>query len=414
MAAKPYVSDAPGTTWYVASDAVDGAGDGSLDNPYSLSDALSLTWDDARPGDTFLLRGGTYSGDFTCTLRGMGRRPITIRPYPGEVVVIDAGLDFQGAYTLWDCDHRIVFRWSKWTGRENTTGTGPDGLNWKPFDIYTPGIQFRNAIIHDYSNVGLWDTATGAAYYGCVTYNIGYLDTDRGHGHILYTQNDTPAKLIKHCMGFNNFGWGVHAYTENGAINNFEFVENVMFRCGILDRNGAHPNFLLGGGKVADTSLWDGNCAYGPNLQFYGKGATNVTFTDNYLPGGVTGTVEYVTNENNVTAPPAEGGTHIRLYADDYDANRAYLVIYNWDNLDDVSVDVSGMFEAGDTLYLWSVQAGVNEAGERQDRAPYTVAPDGTITVDMRASEHPVATPYQWTAPDTTFPTFGAFVVERE
>jgi hypothetical protein len=37
----------------------------------------------------------------------------------------------------------------------------------------------------------------------------------------------------------------------------------------------------------------------------------------------------------------------------------------------------------------------------------------GTITVDMRAISHTVSTPYYWTAPATTFPEFGAFVLEK-
>lgn len=386
---------------------------GTLQDPLTLSEALASSR--ILPGHTVWLRGGVYRyDDLTCALVGTAESPITIKPYPGEVAVIDAGFDLNGAYTLWDCDYRIVFRWSGWTGRENTEGIDTTGLNAKGHDLFAPGVQFRHAIIHDFSNVGFWTHATGGIYYGCATYNIGYLGTDRGHGHLLYTQNDTPAKLIKHNIGCNNFGWGIHAYTEGGTINNFNFIENTMFNTGSLDPNRANPTYLLGGSVVADTSLWDGNCAYGPGLQFYGNGAINVTLINNYIPGGVSGIVTYTLTENNVTAPPAEGGTHTRLYADDYSTERAYLTVYNWDNLNSVSVDVSSVFVPGDTLYLWSVQAGVNEAGVRQDRVAYTVAGDGTIAVDMRASEHPVAAPYQWAAPPTTFPTFGAFVVERD
>lgn len=384
---------------------------GSIERPMTITEALSSL--KIKPGHTVWLRGGVYNYDaLTCALQGTEEAPITFKPFPGEIAVIDAGWTANGAYTVWDCDYRIIFRWSGWTGRENTEGADASGLNAKGHDINTPGVQFRNAIIHDYSNVGFWSPATAGIYYGCVTYNIGYLGTDRGHGHILYTQNNMPEKLIKHCMGFNNFGWGIHAYTEDGTINNLLFVENVMFQTGGLDPNRDNPTYLLGGDVSATTSLWDGNCAYGPGMQFYGKGAVNVTFKNNYIPGGVTGIVEYALDENNVISAP-ENGTHIRLYPDDYTPERAYLAIYNWDGLDTVTVDVSDVFSPGDTLYLWSVQAGVDEVGERQDRAAYTVAQDGTIDVDMRASEHPVAEPYEWEAPETTFPTFGAFVVER-
>lgn len=380
---------------------------GSIDAPLTLAEASATVR--IKPSHTVWLRGGVYSGDIVCAFTGTEAQPVTIRPYPGEVAVIDGDLTFNGAYQTWLCDHRVIFRWSGWTGRESETNSS--AINGRAFDIYTPGVQFRHAIIHDYTSVGFWTDAVGGVFYGCVIYHSGYLGPVRGSGHLLYTQNNTPAKNIKHNLGFNSFGWGIHGYTENGTINNFNFIENTMFNTGAL--SSLRATYLLGGSVVANTSLWDGNCAYGPGLQFYGKGATDVTFQNNYIPGGVSGTVTYTLNENNVITTP-ESGTEIRLHADDYSTERAYLTIYNWDEADSVAVDVSAIFDAGDSLKLWAVQAGVDASGVQQDVTDYTVALDGTITVDMRAVTHSaVAVPYEWTAPATTFPEFGCFVVTR-
>lgn len=393
-------------------------GNGSLAYPWTLTLAVQTAL--IQPGDTVWLRGGVYRyDDLTCVLVGTAESPITVKPYPGEVAVIDAGLDLNGAYTLWDCDYRIVFRWSGWTGRENTEGVDTTGLNSRSFNINGPGIELRHAIILDYDNVGFWAPAEQATLYGCVSGHHGWMGTDRGHGHACYTQNAVPSKLIKHCFFLPGFAWGIHAYGTDGAFDDYLIIQNVAYGAGRL-RSPYSPsdNILIGGeGGTADNNLIDGNNTYDSRagLLSYGGGWTNTVVRNNYMPEGVSLDLDGMSeNTNNVTAPPAEGGTHARLYADDYSTERAYLTVYNWDNLNSVSVDVSSVFVPGDTLYLWSVQAGVNEAGVRQDRVAYTVAGDGTIAVDMRASEHPVAAPYQWTAPPTTFPTFGAFVVERD
>jgi hypothetical protein len=51
-----------------------------------------------KPGDTLYLRGGTYHEAVTLSRSGTPQKPITIRSYPGELAVLDAGLrDFYEA-----------------------------------------------------------------------------------------------------------------------------------------------------------------------------------------------------------------------------------------------------------------------------------------------------------------------------
>ena len=45
-----------------------------------------------RPGDTLCLRQGTYYESVIIGLRATAEQPITIRSYPGELAIIDAGL----------------------------------------------------------------------------------------------------------------------------------------------------------------------------------------------------------------------------------------------------------------------------------------------------------------------------------
>src|SRR5262245_60326805 len=80
-------------------------GDGTMQKPWSLQKALSNS-SAAKPGDTIWLRAGTYTGNWTNSLRGAPRKPIVVRQYPGERVTLDGigsdktpTLTVVGAYT---------------------------------------------------------------------------------------------------------------------------------------------------------------------------------------------------------------------------------------------------------------------------------------------------------------------------
>lgn len=46
-----------------------------------------------EPGDTLYLRGGTYYENVYISLAGTAEAPVTVRSYPGELVVIDGGIE---------------------------------------------------------------------------------------------------------------------------------------------------------------------------------------------------------------------------------------------------------------------------------------------------------------------------------
>ncbi len=79
----------------------DDAGAGSREKPWrSINAALPRL----KPGDTLLLRGGTYYENVYCAVVGTPEQPITIRSYPGETAVLDGGLpEFQQSpATAWE------------------------------------------------------------------------------------------------------------------------------------------------------------------------------------------------------------------------------------------------------------------------------------------------------------------------
>ena len=81
-----------------------GIGDGSEGLPFgNLQDAAAS----ANPGDTIVLRGGTYTSAGAFSNSGTASSPITIRPFPGEKPVFDIagkwdGLDIAGSYLTFE------------------------------------------------------------------------------------------------------------------------------------------------------------------------------------------------------------------------------------------------------------------------------------------------------------------------
>jgi len=59
---------------------------------------MALSSPNVIPGDTIYLHGGTYTGNFTCSVSGTEALPITVQAYPGETVIIDGGLTVTGDY----------------------------------------------------------------------------------------------------------------------------------------------------------------------------------------------------------------------------------------------------------------------------------------------------------------------------
>ena len=75
---------------------------GSRDSPFRTLTAAASA---AKPGDTILVRGGTYSHERVFIRHsGVAGSPITVKPYPGERVVLDGQADTVNGANLWFTD----------------------------------------------------------------------------------------------------------------------------------------------------------------------------------------------------------------------------------------------------------------------------------------------------------------------
>lgn len=380
----------------------------ALSNPSSL-----LTGDGY--GKCLHLLDGTYQDDFVSqsSMSGQANYPITIEPYNNGRAKIDGSITWRGNNLL--AKNLEIIDLDFLTRTTATSGSNPpdipvnQGMNIFP-ECYN--IIFVNCIIHDCRQGFYVDfRAQNIEFNGCIIFNNGWIGPDRWHGHGAYIQNQNGGVKLKNCIIFNQAGYGVHAYGEIG-----QYLDNIIidgctcFKNGEFGVGTTANNILVGGyGIVANNVVLRNNMTYGNTKGVnigYNGGATGVVLTDNYFPDGIKKVNATIDTETGNHYGPATGNQAF-LIANDYDTNRANLTIYNEAGSDTVNMDVSSVFNVGDSINAINVQ------DYFVDIQSLTVAGDGTIPVDMQAANRSVVAPQGLTAPATTFPDFGCFVLER-
>jgi hypothetical protein len=258
-------------------------GDGSVDKPLTLAAALSAR-SPARPGDAIILRGGVYRGAFESGLAGAEDRPVLVRPFRGERATIDGSLTVRGAWT--------IYRGFEVTNSaEDRSRERPAGLN-----IFGRHTKFINLVVHDAGNgMAFWSAASDSEIYGCIIYRNGWQAPDpaRGSGHGIYAQNETGVKRIIDNIICNQFGWGIHAYAQEGSLKGFDIEGNVVFNNGSATRQGyRYDNILIGGYRPAERISVISNYTYhtpgkgGRNRLGYTASNKDAVVKDNYFAGG--------------------------------------------------------------------------------------------------------------------------------
>jgi hypothetical protein len=164
------------------------------------------------------------------------------------------------------------------------------------FTFVGPYNKLINCIVHNNGNdgVGFWTPAIDSEIYGCIIYNNGYRDDDRGHGHGIYSQNSSGTKLIRDNILFNSFGLGIQIYTEGGSIKGFHIEGNILFNSGLPSDDFLERQILVGGKQPADRIVIKSNYFYNrPNysskasLQLgYHAPSINAEVVNNYLVNG--------------------------------------------------------------------------------------------------------------------------------
>jgi len=431
----------PPTGGFHVTPAGTAGGDGSMASPWDLRTALAGP-SAVVAGSTIWVHGGTYAGTFSASLSGTAEGPIVVRAWPGDRVTLDGAGD--GAAVL-SVDGEYARYWgleitNTDTGNRETTMTGSS-----PPDIVRGGgvninrgtdVRFINLVVHDTAQgISFWRDAVDSEIYGCLVSLNGWDAPDRPHGHAIYTQNLTGTKRIHDNVLFFGFSYGVHAYTEGGSIQGFDFVGNALFQTGTGTagpREGG-SDFLIGGLQPAGRINVQDNFGWSrerdrtvlrigysvDNLDVtvrdnYVVGRTNfgapwmsIAMTGNTFVGAVDGDVMTSMYPDNayLTTDPTEPAVFVR--PNRYEPGRANVIVYNWSRAASVDFDPSAALTVGARYEIRDVQ---DFFGAPVATGTYT---GGTISLPMsdRAPAQPVGIPDGIEASERSEPDFGVFVL---
>lgn len=376
---------APGADFF-ASPAGSPAGNGSQSQPWDLATVMAGP-PAVRPGDRVLLFGGVYRGSFTSRIQGDAKLRVTLQPLGAQRVTIDGGIYILGPWVTYrdlEIMNSSPVRISK------DAGPSPSDIpQITGFNVHAANVQLINNIIHDTTQgIGVWSDAPDSEVYGNILFYNGWLSPEDAHGHAIYAQNSTGSKILEDNIAFQQFGHGIHIYGSDKAhIDYIQVLGNILFNNGFKNQEflpGFQRNILLGGGSTALDPVVISNYTYYPpsiagskgdnNFGHYmgGAGCSNLTLENNYFVAGYVSITRYKCTVRSVhgntifgpvrslaeapdssftpwefpnnrffdlTAPPT--GVEAFVRANRYENGRGHIVVYNWDRLDSVRVDIS-------------------------------------------------------------------------
>ena len=182
-----------------------------------------------------------------------------------------------------------------------------------------------------------------------------------------------PGSTIKHNIFYDQLGYGIQAYgTSDAAFLGSDITENVFAYGGVI--LGGLSSFWL------TDSTFDGNCQWqsSVNIGYHTTNLTNFAVTDNVLHEnttivdagdrgnvsitgnsivGTTGVVAGDFPTNTWYADPPLPDTNVVVVCDNaYEANRANIYVYNWDNSTSVNVDLDGVVANGTPIFVLNAQ----------------------------------------------------------
>jgi hypothetical protein len=431
----------PPVGFFAAPNVSPGQGDGSLGNPWNFWSAVGDS--SIGAGDTIWLRSGTYQyagGPDTMNQDGTEANPIVWRSYPetdGSHAIIDFHYpgDLSSLHSLKVRGNYIQLRDLEFFSSDPRDRIGDNatvnaGQRRGQVNIRAPYVRIINCITHElHSGFSHWEESTDSVLYGCIMYNNGWIYDPGGPDHKQWNHgvyaHSLDSKLVKDNLNFQNYGYGFHLWSSNpgGGTTGFTLEGNIGFM------NSYAPgipyetdgDFLLGGRDPVIDGVFTENYSYCKNrdvdVRFGGNvlAGSSITMTDNYFASGLVRRRRDFANEtySNNTAVGLTAGTTMQQWngsqyvswspsgwtktttptgtvtavrPNDYENNRGHVAIFNWDQLDNISVDLSPILANNMPYTIWHAYDLVNPILT----GTYT---GGTVAIPMAERDAPPPIP---------------------
>ncbi len=447
---------------YYAAPTGSSSGTGTFDQPWDLATALAGGNGAIQQGDTVWLRGGTYRGAFTSVLTGTPAAPVIVRGFPGERATVDGYLRIEGQdVTFWGFE---VMQSDPATNSYQAAiepfASGLRLVNLVIHDASAQGINFRTD--HGYSEVygciiynngtaedldhGIY--APNDAGEKRITDNIVFNNLAFGI-HVYGTSNHPVLTnvTVEGNVAFNtgaistqgprwaNVLLGADPTTQQvRAIDNmlyFSGASGVQLRFGVngpdVDVTG-RGNYAVGGGIGLEIQEWQtaiiqNNTFVGPartlwmsdptlsgytwqnNVYYRDPAATAWRWNSDYTFTAWKSATGLGASDQAIAGSPPTNKVFVRPNA--YEAGRGHIVVYNFEGLSGVAVNVSGILQSGDQYEVRNAQA---IFGGPVVSGTYS---GGTISVPMSGVNPPAPIGRSTPAPPKTGPAFDVFVLTR-
>lgn len=417
---------------------------GSLADPWDLQTALNHP-PALKAGDLIWMRGGVYRKNneltkFQSQLNGLPDQPIIVRQYPGERAIIDGNVShYNGGWVhYWGFEimnthsNRITVESGSFPTAFNLF-TGGQTNDWTVagFDLRAPNVKLINLVIHDSigGGVSVSTTAKSPELYGTLAYYNGWQGCDRGHGHGIYIQSKDPSiARVSDNLFFANYALGIQATGDGDVVDNIVLEGNTVFANGILARKH-QGNLLIGAvSGLARNPVLTRNLIYDAdgsssdsNIGYVG-GTSNALLSNNYFQTRVhfsqigpgltltsntfvsgTSSLQRTNYPNNAFLSEIPAANVVEVRTNKYEAGRATIIVYNWENLDNIKVNVAGFLQTGSPFEVRSAQ---NFLGAAVTNGIF----DGAL-LELPLNPIPVAKPIGTNAPASTAPLFQAFII---
>lgn len=335
------------TTYYVATTGSNG-GNGSSGSPWkTISHAMQQS---LKPGDTVIVRPGTYNESITIDNGGSAAGDVTLKSeVPGAALIRPPSGAWNAIY-VWD-DYVTIdgFDIGGATGdgieannvhhitvRNNTVhGSGESGIqfNWAEFITIENNETYGNARNGWFSGISIYETrnitgdTTTTGYRTIVKNNISYDNITRpnagphtdGNGIILDDFQSTQSSghpnynyptLVEGNIVYNNGGKGIAVHwtdnvmvRNNTSYHNNQDDENSGTWRGEFSNQDGKNNVWVNNIAVADPTVNGNNTAIG----FYGSGNAGTKWYNNITFNGTSGQASTKLEGGNNTILASDG-----------------------------------------------------------------------------------------------------------